>query len=116
MQYHHPLNHAFIQVSTISTSPRLSNVKNFPTFLRPVASDISIAPGIVKLMQHFEWKHIAIITQEEDIFTLVNNDTIHTYCILCKILFICCIHIIVINKISDLSMTSQGLLSWPTGT
>ena len=23
-------------------------------------------------MQHFDWKHVAIITQEEDIFTLVN--------------------------------------------
>jgi len=50
----------------------LSDENNFPTFLRIVPSDTSIAPGIVKLMQHFDWKHIAIITQEEDIFTLVS--------------------------------------------
>ena len=68
--------YAFVQVSTTSTSPRLSNEKNFPTFLRPVASDTSIAPGIVKLMKYFEWKHVAIITQEEDIFTLVNSPMI----------------------------------------
>ena len=62
---------SFIQIATTSTSPRLSDKNSFPTFLRPVPSDTSIAPGIVKLMQHFDWKHIAIITQEEDIFTLV---------------------------------------------
>ena len=49
-----PLHHlhdvyVFMQVSITSTSPRLSNVNNFPTFLRPVASESSIAPGIVKL-------------------------------------------------------------------
>ena len=88
--YTHNHNHAFqwhvfMQVSTTSTSPRLSNQKNFPTFLRPVASDTSIAPGIVKLMQYFEWKHVAIITQEEDIFTLVNSSRIMytDYCTSC---------------------------------
>ena len=63
--------HILVQISPGSSSPQLSNSHKFPTFLRPVPSDITIVPGIVKLMQQFDWKHVAIITQEEDIFTLV---------------------------------------------
>ena len=65
-------SYVFVQISPGSSSPRLSNHEYFPTFLRSVASDTSTATGIVKLMQHLKWKHVAIITQEEDIFTLVS--------------------------------------------
>ncbi len=44
----------------------------FPNFLRTCPSLITFATGIVKLMQLFNWKHLAVITQEEDLFTLVN--------------------------------------------
>ena len=44
----------------------------FPNFLRTCPSLITFAKGIVELMQHFSWKHLAVITQEEDLFTLVN--------------------------------------------
>ena len=56
----------------MSTSPRLSDNKEYPTFLRVVAPDNTINPGIIKLMQHYGWEHIAVITQEEDIFTFVS--------------------------------------------
>ena len=56
----------------MSTSPRLSDSKIYPTFLRVVAPDNSIGIGIVALMGQLNWKYISIITQEEDIFTLVS--------------------------------------------
>ena len=65
------------QISPRSSSPRLSDRDKFPTFLRTVPSIINIAPGIVKLMQHFDWKYVAIITQEVDLFTLVITECLH---------------------------------------
>ena len=102
--------HVLVQVSTTSTSPRLSNRKYYPTFLRPVASDTSIAPGIVKLMQHFDWKHVAIITQEEDIFTLVNNVMI-LWIILALNSLHCMTHIITV-QVKDLNRDKWSTLSW----
>ena len=63
----------FSQISTVSTSPRLSIEKEFPYFLRLVGPDSSINPGLVELMTYFKWEHLAIITQEEDIFTFVRK-------------------------------------------
>ena len=60
------------QVSIDSSSPRLSDTKLYPSFVRPVPPDDSISSAVVALMKYFDWKHLAIITQEEDLFTLVS--------------------------------------------
>ena len=73
---HHKVNPT-LQISPRSVSPRLSDRQRFPTFISIVPSLITIATGIVRLMQQFDWKHIAIITQEEDLFTLVSTDYLH---------------------------------------
>jgi gamma-aminobutyric acid type B receptor len=62
-----------VQISPVSSSPRLSDSAVYSTFLRVVAPDNSIAIGIVQLMKFLEWKYISIITQEEDIFTLTRD-------------------------------------------
>ena len=66
-----------LQISPGSASPRLSDRHKFPTFLRTYPSLLTMATGIVKLMKLFNWKHVAIITQEEDLFTLVNIACLH---------------------------------------
>ena len=61
----------------MSTSPRLSDVNIYPTFIRVVAPDNSIGIGIAELMNVLNWKYVSIITQEEDIFTLVSFTMAH---------------------------------------
>jgi gamma-aminobutyric acid type B receptor len=62
-----------VQVSIDSSSPRLSDTDLYPLFVRPVPPDDSISPAIVALMKYFDWKYLAIVTQEEDLFTLTRE-------------------------------------------
>ena len=41
--------------------------------MRLVPPENEIAPGIVALMGAFGWKHLAIITEEHELFTLVGK-------------------------------------------
>jgi gamma-aminobutyric acid type B receptor len=62
-----------VQISPSSSSPRLSDTSAFPTFVRMVPGDDEITIGIAEMMTKFQWKYIAVITQEADIFTLTRN-------------------------------------------
>ena len=73
------------QVSIDSSSPRLSDTKLYPSFVRPVPPDDKISSAVVALMKYFDWKHLAIITQEEDLFTLVSVKIFNAYCRHCLI-------------------------------
>ena len=61
-----------LKISPASTSPRLSNDRTFPNFIRTVSSDAEIAIGIVQAMKQYGWSRIALITQSENIFTFVS--------------------------------------------
>ena len=65
-------NIMILQISQSSSSPHLSNIRQFPKFLRTVSSDIEIAQGISLLMKHFSWSRVALLTQSENIFTFVS--------------------------------------------
>ena len=60
-----------LQISPYSASPRLSDRTTFKTFVRLVPPENEIAPGIVAVMNAFDWRHLAIITEEHELFTLV---------------------------------------------
>ena len=81
----------YIQVSIDSSSPRLSDTDLYPLFVRPVPPDDSISPAIVALMKYFDWKYLAIVTQEEDLFTLVSYNGMYMFCELCLLVYILCI-------------------------
>ncbi|XP_065899518.1 gamma-aminobutyric acid type B receptor subunit 2-like isoform X2 [Dysidea avara] len=66
-------NWNLVQISPGSTSPRLSNEKLFPLFLRTVSSDAEIAVGITAAMKRFGWSRVALITQSENIFTFFST-------------------------------------------
>ena len=44
-----------------------------PLFCRVVSSDVKAAEGVYRLMQRFNWTRIAVITQQETIFTSVST-------------------------------------------
>ena len=45
----------------------------YKTFVRLVPPENEIAPGIVALMGALGWKHLAIISEEHELFTLVGT-------------------------------------------
>ena len=59
------------QISALSTSPQLEDNLTYPTFLRTVASDSNIIVGITSLMLRFGWSRMAVLVQQEAIFTTV---------------------------------------------
>ncbi len=65
--------HALPQISPLSTSPQLSDNDRFPTFLRLVPSDQAVVTGVLSLMARYDWTRIAIIQQQEFIFTSVSG-------------------------------------------
>ncbi|XP_065899536.1 gamma-aminobutyric acid type B receptor subunit 2-like [Dysidea avara] len=67
-------NWNLVQISPASTSPRLSNKKLFPLFLRTVSSDAEVAVGVTAVMKKFGWSRVALITQSENIFTFVSTE------------------------------------------
>ncbi|XP_075461316.1 extracellular calcium-sensing receptor-like isoform X1 [Ascaphus truei] len=56
----------FPQISFASTVSVLSDTIQFPSFLRTVPSDDLQAVGIAKLMIHFKWTWIGILSDESD--------------------------------------------------
>lgn len=62
----------FFQIAPTSTSPRLSNTKIFPRFLRTISSEAEIVVGIIQAMKQFKWSRIAVITQNDNLFTFVS--------------------------------------------
>jgi hypothetical protein len=60
-------------ISPYSASPRLSDRTTFKTFVRLVPPENEIAPGIVAVMNAFDWRHLAIITEEHELFTLTRE-------------------------------------------
>ncbi|XP_065899539.1 gamma-aminobutyric acid type B receptor subunit 2-like isoform X2 [Dysidea avara] len=67
-------NWNLVQISPASSSPRLSNKKLFPLFLRTVSSDAEVAVGITAVMKKFGWSRVALITQSENIFSFASTE------------------------------------------
>ena len=60
-----------IQVSGSCTSSTLSERSLYSNFFRTVQPDIRENPGHVALMNHFRWRKVAIIHQENPNFEMV---------------------------------------------
>nr|XP_033771566.1 vomeronasal type-2 receptor 26-like [Geotrypetes seraphini] len=58
--YHYP------QISFTSQSLYMSDKVNFPYFYRTVPNELHICAGIVKLLKHFDWTWVGIITTDDD--------------------------------------------------
>ncbi|XP_065340349.1 gamma-aminobutyric acid type B receptor subunit 2 isoform X1 [Cloeon dipterum] len=65
-----------VQVSFGSTSPALSDRREFPLFYRTVAPDSSHNPARLAFVRGFGWDTVTALSQDEDVFTLAVNDLV----------------------------------------
>lgn len=61
------------KVSFGSTSPSLSDKKEFPLFYRTVAPVSSHSEAIIELIRHFEWDTVTFFTKNENRYTMVSK-------------------------------------------
>ena len=57
------------------------------SYIRVVSSDVATAEGVVNLMRQFDWTRVAVITQQETIFTSVRENILSSAVILNEIYF-----------------------------
>ena len=78
--------------------------------MRPLASDASIASGFIDLMRYNGWRHFAIITQEEELFTLV-SEPIRMCCLHVVVSTLICFGIIISTFESTVNMAMRSCVS-----
>ena len=59
-------------MSAVSTSPELSNREVFRFYFQLLPPDDDLAIGFFTIIRRYGWKRVAIIQQDENIFTLVS--------------------------------------------
>ena len=64
-----------IQVSGVSSSPELSNREAFKYYFQLLPADDNLAVGFFAIIRRYGWRHVAIIEQDENVFTVVSYDT-----------------------------------------
>ena len=55
-----------LQVSPLSTNPKLSNKKRYPYFFRTVPSDTFQASAILELLSQHGWKYVSIVYEDNE--------------------------------------------------
>ena len=61
-----------MQISFLSVSPALSDRTTYKRFFRVHPSVTIDYPAYYTIMEHFGWKRVGFLTQNEDLFTLVS--------------------------------------------
>ncbi|GAA6082656.1 G-protein coupled receptor family C group 6 member A-like [Tachysurus ichikawai] len=54
------------QISCTSSAPTLSDKLRYPSFLRVIPSDIYQTQALAKLMRHFSWNWVGVVTLDDD--------------------------------------------------
>ncbi|XP_067625916.1 gamma-aminobutyric acid type B receptor subunit 2 isoform X1 [Eurosta solidaginis] len=67
---------SIVQVSFGSTSPALSDRKEFPNFYRTVAPDSSHNPARIAFIRFFGWDTVTAFSQNEEVYSLAVNDLV----------------------------------------
>lgn len=71
--FFYKLKHFLLQISCLSSSTSLANRALFSHHFQVSASEILLASGFYGIIRAFGWGRIAIITQDENLFTVVHN-------------------------------------------
>jgi len=69
----HTQTHTHIQMSYASATSSLNERVRFPNFWRTYPSEDSIVLPILAILMQYGWNQLKIITQDETLFTLVNE-------------------------------------------
>ncbi|CAI8039799.1 Gamma-aminobutyric acid type B receptor subunit 1 [Geodia barretti] len=62
------------QLSCVSSSPDLQNRERFRYYFQLVATDVLGAHGFFGIIQHFGWRKVRLVVQDENIFTATMDD------------------------------------------
>ena len=57
-----------VQISYASSAEVLSNRFYYPSYFRTSPSEVVLTPGLANLVQHFGWRQVTFITEEERLF------------------------------------------------
>ena len=60
-----------MQLSCVSSSPALANNDRFCSYFQLLANEVVLAGGFYSIIKKFGWSKVGIITQNENVFTLV---------------------------------------------
>ena len=63
---------ASLQLSCVSSSAELAKRHLFPNYFQLLAPDDDLADAFLAIIQEFGWTRVAIITQRENLLTVVN--------------------------------------------
>ena len=72
-----------LQISYASSSPALSDRNKYKSFFRNTFNMQIMAPALRSAVAYFNWTRIAILTQNEGLFTGVNNNTSYFSIVVC---------------------------------
>ena len=61
-----------MQLSCVSSSAALTNRVRFPSYFQLLAPDAYLADGFLAIIKNFGWQRVAIILQDENLWTVVN--------------------------------------------
>ena len=70
-QTHFTKKITLLQVSCIASSPAFRDRELFPRYFQLLPTDASLAIAYLGVIQFYEWKRVAIIVQNENLFTVV---------------------------------------------
>lgn len=62
----------YMQLSCVSSSAALTNRVRFPSYFQLLAPDAYLADGFLAIIKNFGWQRVAIILQDENLWTVVN--------------------------------------------
>ena len=63
---------ALLQLSCVSSSAQLAKQHRYPNYFQLLAPDDELADAFLAIIQKFGWTRVAIITQRENLLTVVN--------------------------------------------
>ena len=66
-----PHTHKHTQVSCIASSPAFRNRNIFPRYFQLLPTEASLATAYYAIIKHYNWRRVALIVQDENIFTVV---------------------------------------------
>ena len=62
-----------MQVSCATSTPVLSNRERFPNYFQLLPSNLEFADTYFGVIREFNWRHVVILLQNENLFTLVTE-------------------------------------------
>lgn len=62
---------ARMQISCATATPLLSNRDNFPNYFQFLPSTVDFAPAYLSIIKEFKWRHVVILLQDENLYTMV---------------------------------------------